>query len=131
MAKSGSILKTMVGAGLAAVAGYYFLSDSKEAKTRRKQLRGWMLRFRADVMDQLEEAKEISAEKYEEAVDTIKEKYENIKDVDKAELEELAGELKGHWEGIKEEVGGVGEAVKKAGKNIITNNAKGKKPRKA
>ena len=131
MAKSSGILKTMVGAGLAAVAGYYFLSDSKEAKKRRKEMHGWMLRFKGDVMDKLEEAKDMSSEKYGETVDAIKAKYEELKDVDKAELEDLADELKGHWESIKEEMSGAGDAVKKAGKNIITSNAKAKKPRKS
>lgn len=125
--KKTSVLGTLAAAGIAAVAGYYFLSDSKEAKKRRKEMRGWMLRFKGDVMDKLDEAKDMSAEKYADVVDVVKNKYENLKEVDKEELDDLAIELKKHWKGIKEEMGGVGEAVKKAGKNIIANKKKTKK----
>ncbi len=124
-------MKTVVGAGLAAAAGYYFLSDTKEAKARRKAMRGWMLRFKGDVMDKLEDVKDMSAEAYEKAVDAIKEKYETVKDIDKAELADLADDLKGHWENIKEEMAGAGGSIKKAGKTIITATAKnGKKSAK-
>jgi len=125
---SNGLSKTMlVGAGLAALAGYYFLNDSKEAKSRRKEMKGWMLRMKGDVMDKLEDVKDMSAESYENIVDTISEKYAQMKDVDSKELGNLRDELKSHWEAIKEEIEGASDSVKKAGKNVLAGTTDSKK----
>jgi len=121
--KKAKILAAMAGAGLAAAAGFLFLSDTREAKKRRRQVRSWMLRFKADVMDKLEDMKDASAEAYEKAIDDIKEKYENMKDMDKGELEDLAHELKDHWENIREEAAAAGSATVKAGKKILSSRS--------
>ncbi len=128
MKKESSIAKTvLVGAGIAALAGYYFLSDSRQAKARRRKVQGWMLRFRADVMDKLEDAKDMSAEAYAKAVDAVSERYAAMKDVDGKELGDLAKELKSHWKSIKGELSEAGEALKKAGKTVAKSATKAAK----
>lgn len=96
-----------IGAGLAAaaaaVAGAYFLYG-KDAAKNRKKIKGWMLKAKGEVLDQMEKMKDVSEDKYNAVVDAVSKKYQAVKSIDPAELEQMAKELKGHWKSIKKQV---------------------------
>ena len=54
--------KTKLGAGLiaAAAAGAYFLLGTKEGQKKQKQIKGWMVKAKGEVMDKMEDMKEVS-----------------------------------------------------------------------
>ena len=93
--------------GLAAnatAAGAYYLYGSDKASAHRKTLKSWMLKMKAEVMDEIESMKDISEEVYNDAIDKISEKYSQVKNVDETELKAVVKKLKGHWKDIKKEV---------------------------
>jgi hypothetical protein len=92
------------GALLAAAAGYYFLYGSKQAKQNRAKIKSWALKAKAEVMEQLEKAGDVSEETFKGIVDTVSKKYAQIKSVDPKEMATLAKELKGHWRAIKQDI---------------------------
>lgn len=115
-----------IGLGIAALAataaGAYYLYGSDKAAKNRTQVKSWMLRMKAEVMDQVENMKDVSQEKYDEIIEKVSDKYAAIKDIDRDELKALAGRMKSHWKDIQEDisdtVGHEAKEVKKAAKKL-------------
>lgn len=97
-----------IGVGLAAIAaaaaGAYYLYGSDKAVKNRRQVKSWMLRMKAEVMDEVENIKDLTQDSYEKAVDTVSKKYASIKSIDVEELTDLAKRMKDHWKDIQEDV---------------------------
>lgn len=93
-----------IGVGLAAVAaaaaGAYFLYGKEGAKNRRK-VKSWMLKMKAEVLEGLENAKEVNEKTYRKVVADVTRRYKNV---DKKELAEMARELMGHWRNISKQI---------------------------
>ncbi len=107
-----------VGVGIAAlaatVAGAYYLYGSDKSAHHRKQVKSWMLKMKADVMDEVENIKDLSQETYDKTVDNVSKKYAQIKTVDTDELKALTERMKSHWKEIQADISDtVGPEVKK------------------
>ncbi|MDP3697785.1 MAG: hypothetical protein Q8R55_07300 [Candidatus Taylorbacteria bacterium] len=90
-----------LGAGLAAAAvgaalGSYLLTGKRAAKTKRV-LRGWMLKAKGELLEQLENAGNVGEDMYYKAVDQIAGKYSKMSGVAKEEVDDMATELKKQW----------------------------------
>ncbi len=98
----------MVGAGIAtlvaAVAGTYFLYGSKNAGKRRKQIRGWALKAKGEILEKFESLSEISEEIYHRIVKEVADRYEGLKHIEPSELKEFRSELQTNWGKIKKEI---------------------------
>lgn len=106
-----------IAALAAAAAGAYYLYGSDKAAKNRKQVKSWMLRMKAEVMDEVESVKELTQDAYGAAVDKVSEKYAQLKNVDKEELSALASRMKSHWNDIREDISEtVKDEMKKASK---------------
>ena len=92
-----------IGAGLAAAAvaaaGAYFLYGKRGAQNRKK-VRGWMLKAKGEILERLEQVKDLNREKYEEIVDTVIRRYRGVKGLDGREISRLVTELKSYWGNI-------------------------------
>jgi len=109
MAKKNNIAKdVLIGTGLAAMvaaaAGVYFLYGSKNAKNNRKMVRAWSLKAKGEVLEKLENLKEVNEQVYHKIVDEVSGKYKALKSIDKKDIEEFVHELKSHWKNIAKEV---------------------------
>lgn len=93
----------LAAAALAAVAGSYYLYSKFDGKQKRK-VQSWALRLKADVMDSLENMKDMSQDAYENVVDTVSAKYAKLKNVDTKELDLMGKDLKKHWKAIEKTV---------------------------
>jgi peptidyl-tRNA hydrolase len=64
--------KIGVGVGLTAAAvaaaGAYFLYGSEKAAKNRKAVKSWALKAKAEILEKLEDAKEMTAQEYEELI---------------------------------------------------------------
>jgi len=128
--KKTAVSKTSVGIGvgvtaaLLSAAGAYFLYGSKDADKNRKKVKSWMLKAKAEVLEGIETAKDMSKEDYEKLVDTSVKAYSKIKTASAEEALQLAKELKSHWKNLEKK----GE-VKKA--EVIKAVTKAVAPKKA
>lgn len=108
MAKTSTNTKIAVGTGLAALAaaaaGAYFLYGSKDGAKKRKQIKSWGLKLKADVLEKLENLEDVSEDTYMKIVDEATKGYKAVKNVDAAELAQVAMELKKHWKSIKRDI---------------------------
>ncbi len=109
-----------ISAGIAALAataaGAYYLYGTDKGKKNRKAMKSWMLKMKADVMDEIEQFKDLNEEMYTAAVTKIANKYKQIKDIDPAEVMVLAKRMQGHWKDIKKDLNVGVKTVKKIGR---------------
>lgn len=118
--KKGISAGAVVGITALAAAGVAagILLFGKNGPKNRKAIKAWTLKAKADILEKMEKAKDMSQDTYHSIVDGATAKYAKLKDVTPEELAALTKELKGHWNTIKRQVGGTQakKAVKKATK---------------
>ncbi len=113
---TGAIIAGLAGITAAAIGGYY-LYGHKDAEKNRAKVKGWMLKAKGEVLEELEKGKEVTEAAYMSAVDTVAKKYNELKKIDVDELEAFIHEMKEHWMGIKKTLETKGKtAVKKTAK---------------
>lgn len=121
MAKKNGGKALGVGLGLAAIAAaaagaYYFYG--KDGAKNRKALKGWMVKARGEVMDQVENLKNVSEQTYTKVVNDVMAKYKKLKKATPGEIAQMTRELKGHWRAIKSELDKAGQKVGKVAKKV-------------
>jgi hypothetical protein len=125
-----------IGVGLTAAAvaaaGTFFLYGSKNAAKNRKAVKSWTLKAKAEVLEKIEQAKEMTQEEYEQLIDTVSTTYTGVKDASKADLSTFKKEMKEHWLQIAKTAApkkkAAKKAVAKAVKKVTAPVAKAVKP---
>lgn len=87
-------------AGIATVAGAVFLYGTDAGKKKRKDIKGWMLKAKGEVVEKLEKVKDVNEEAYHKIVDTVAAKYKAVKSIAPEELAEVVDDLKKSWKHI-------------------------------
>ena len=124
MAQSSSPKDThrvLAGAGLAAaaaalVAGAYFLYGRKDSPARRQKIKGWVLKMKGEVLEQIENLKEINETVYNQIVETVASQYARVKDIDSDDVAKVVSELKQHWGDIRRQLEKSAKPVRKVAK---------------
>ncbi len=101
--------KVAIGAGItgllvAATLGANFLFNTKKGKQSLKHIRSWAFKMKGDVLEKLENAKEINQEVYNRVIDELGEKYKKAKGMTIEEVAEVVAELKGQWRKVSTEI---------------------------
>lgn len=94
------IITGLALAAFAAAAGWYYLYGSHEAYKHRKQVKSWVFRFKAELLEQLNSFEELSKETYHSLVDSIGRRYHGHPHVNNEELAALTERMKAHWDDI-------------------------------
>lgn len=100
-----------IGAGVAALTAAAYILFGPDGKKNRKAVRGWAVKMKGEIIEKLEEAKEVTEPVYHKIIDQAQAKYAVLKNVDKAELDAIVKDVKKHWQAIKRDA----KRVKKAG----------------
>lgn len=109
----------IAAAAVAGIASAYFLYGSNDASKNRKKVKGWMLKAKGEVIEQVEKLKEVDRETFMRVVDAVTAKYEKASSVGEAEAKKLGAELKKHWKEIERELTPKQKAAQKAVKKIV------------
>lgn len=110
---AGKVGAFVAGAAVATAAVGYFLYGPKGAENRKK-VEGWTVKAKGEVLSKLENAKDVSEEKYHQIVDAVTGRYAKMKDVGEDKADKLNKELKRYWSKIKRETNEVkGDAKSK------------------
>jgi gas vesicle protein len=107
-----------------AAAGAYFLYGSKHAEENRKKVKGWMLRAKGDVLERLEEAKEMSKEEYQEVVASVADAYSELKNASRPEIKQFKDEMLEHWNTLEKFAKSKKRAVSKSAETAVKKAAK-------
>lgn len=90
-----------VTATMLAAVGGYFLYGSKDAPKNRKKVNSWMLKAKAEVLEGIENAKELSEVEYDKLVDDVMKGYKTARSASVKDMAAFAGEMKNYWGQIK------------------------------
>ncbi len=97
--------KVELGVGLTAAAvaaaGVYFLYGSKNAAKNRQAVKSWALKAKAEVLEKLEDAKQMTKEEYHELVQKVAGTYESVKNASKGDIKAFKNEMMNHWAAIE------------------------------
>lgn len=89
-----------VGASVIAVAAASYFFFGPEGKKNRHALKGWMVKMKGEVIEKIEESKDMTEATYEKIVDAVAAKYAKAGKISEAEIRLFAGLLKQQWKGI-------------------------------
>ncbi len=109
------------GAAAAALAGVYYLYGTKAGAKQRVKIKGWMLKAKGEVLEQMEKMKKIDEKTYHAVVEGVTKQYKKIKRIDPKEVVALANDLKRHWKNIEAQI----KKVKKGAKRVAKKSKKG------
>lgn len=90
----------VTAATLAAVGGY-FLYGAKDAKSNRRKVNSWMLKAKAEVLEGIENTKELTEVEYAKLVDDVMKGYKAARSASVKDMADFAGEMKNYWNQIK------------------------------
>jgi len=93
-----------IGATVAALGAAAYIMFGPDAKKNKKAIKGWAVKMKGEIIEKLEEAKEITEPVYHKAVDTVSAKYAKIKKIDPKELKIVVDEVKKHWKGLVKDI---------------------------
>lgn len=115
---SGGMKLFVLGASLAGLAAAYFFLGPKRKKNL-EETKSWAIKMKGDVVEKLEQAREISKAVYNEIIDSVATQYEKKLESSPEEIRALAQDLKKHWAALSlsikaKKAGG----LKKASKSI-------------
>jgi 6-phosphogluconolactonase (cycloisomerase 2 family) len=115
--------KMSIGVGLTAAAvataGAFFLAGSKNAAKNRKVVKSWMLKAKAEVLEGLEKAQEMSQADYEALIEQVGAVYATAQSASKADISGFKKEMKDHWQKIAKSAA----PKKKVAKKVATKVA--------
>lgn len=89
-----------IGAGVAALSVAAYMMFGPNGKKNRKIVRGWSVKMKGEIIEKLEQAKEVTEPVYNKVIDTVQSKYLKMKNVDPKELEDVVKEVKKHWKAM-------------------------------
>ncbi len=92
----------MIGAGVAALAATAYFFFGPNGKKNQKHAKAWAIKMKAEIIDQLERAKEITKPVYDEIIDAVATDYVSSKKASQEEIGGLVKDLKQHWKTFAE-----------------------------
>lgn len=96
--------KLGIGVGLTAAAvaaaGAYFLYGSKDAPENRKKVKSAALKAKAEVLEVLENAKEITEDEFQDVVNGVMDTYAKAKSLSKKDIADFKKEMRENWQDL-------------------------------
>jgi len=106
--KAGKVLGAAVGAvaGVAALSAAAYVLFGAEGKKHRKQIKGWAVKMKGEIIEKFEEAKEVTEPMYNKVVDEVASKYAKTKGVNEKEVKAIVADLRKHWKSLMKDAKG-------------------------
>mgnify|MGYP001811468612 CR=1 FL=1 len=89
-----------IGATVAALGAAAYVLFGPNAKKNKKAIKGWAIKMKGEIIEKMEEAKEISEPVYHNIIDKVSAKYAKVKNMDPKDLEMVVAEVKKHWKAM-------------------------------
>lgn len=106
VAKKGVSAGVVAGtvASVAALSAAAYVMFGPDAKKNRKVIKGWAVKMKGEIIENFENAKEITEPVYHNIIDKVSAKYAKAKNIDQAELHSLVADVKRHWKTMTKNV---------------------------
>ncbi|MEI8103491.1 MAG: hypothetical protein WCG84_01135 [Candidatus Moraniibacteriota bacterium] len=112
----GKVVALSAGVAALGAATYYFFGP--EGKKHQKNFKSWMLKMKADIVEKIEEAEEVTESLYHKIIDEIAVGYIKAGKASKEEVAVYADALKKQWKHISKAAKPVKKSVKKEVKKL-------------
>ncbi len=106
------------GLAAATAAGIYFLHHNKGAQKKIKNIKGWVVKAKGEIMEKVEKLKEVNEDLYNNAVDAVMTRYQKLSSIDGSELAAVTTEIKSHWKNIARELKAGAKAASAGAKSV-------------
>lgn len=120
--------KLGIGVGLTAAAvaaaGAYFLYGSKDAPENRKKVKSAILKAKAEVLEVLENAKEITEDEFHELVEGVASTYASVQSLSKKDISEFKKEMRENWQDLVSSGVAKVMTVEKVAEKLMTDSGK-------
>ncbi|MFA6392744.1 MAG: hypothetical protein WCW54_01515 [Candidatus Paceibacterota bacterium] len=93
-----------IGATVAALGAAAYIMFGPNGKKNKKAIKGWAIKMKGEIIEKLEEAKEITEPVYHKIIDEVSLKYAKLKNIDKKDLENAVAEVKKHWKSMMKDI---------------------------
>lgn len=87
----------VAGASVAALAAGAYFFFGPNGKKNQKNAKAWALKMKAEIIEKLETAREVSEPVYNQIIDTVAAEYLGAKKADQGEISKLVKDLKKQW----------------------------------
>lgn len=114
------------GLAAAAAAGGYYLYHSKDARKKLKNMKGWMIKAKGEVLERIEKIKDVNEVAYHKVIDGVMARYKKAH-INAEELSQVTNELKSHWKAIQREMSASGKKVSAVVKKVVKGAGSSKK----
>ncbi len=102
MKTTEKVVGTGIGLAVVAALGAYFLYSNRDEKNPGI-IAGWILKMKGEVLEKVEEIKDINEAEYYKIVDEVSAHYAKLGKVGAEELKHMTSELKGAWAHIAQQ----------------------------
>ena len=97
--KKGAAALGVAGASAAGLAATYFFFGPN-GKKNQKQAKAWAIKMKGEIVEKLENAKEVAQPAYHEIVEIVGKEFKKAKKASQPEIDALVTDLKKHWKVI-------------------------------
>lgn len=98
--KSNVVKYAVIGASLAGLAAATYFFFGPKGKVHRQHTKAWAIKMKADVIEKLESAQQITESVYHEIIDSVAKNYKDGKKASQTEVDAIANDLKKHWKSM-------------------------------
>lgn len=89
-----------IGATVAALGAAAYILFGPDGKKNKKAIKGWSIKMKGEIIEKLEQAKEITEPVYHKIIDEVSAKYAKAKNIDAKDVELAVAEVKKHWKAM-------------------------------
>lgn len=89
-----------IGASVVALATASYYLFGPNGKSNRKELKGWMIKMKGEIVDKLEDAQDVTEDVYNKIVDTVASAYLKGGKAGAEEVSSFVNTLKKQWKSI-------------------------------
>lgn len=86
-----------VGASVAALGAAAYVLFGPDGKKNRKAVKSWAVKMKGEVIEKLENAKEITEPVYHDILNKVHDKYSKLKSLDASDVKLEIEEIRKHW----------------------------------
>lgn len=89
-----------IGVTVAALGAAAYILFGPDGKKNKKAIKGWSIKMKGEIIEKLEQAKEITEPIYHKIIDEVSAKYAKAKNIDAKDVELAVAEVKKHWKAM-------------------------------
>jgi len=109
----------VIGASVAALAATTYFFFGPKGKIHQRHAKAWAIKMKGEVIGRLENAKDVTEDKYHDIIDSVAKGYVKNSKIAKSEVDLLVKDLKQHWKTISKSAKSAGRELKKGATKAV------------